>query len=70
MSNILYDKRMLSSLKGRFYKVVMRPVILYGSECLAVDNTVEQMVSVALMIMQRRMCGLTWEEIIRNNSSG
>jgi len=32
-SGVLYDKTMPACLKGRVYRIVVRPVVLYGSEC-------------------------------------
>lgn len=47
------DKRVSLRLKDRFYKAVMRAVMLHKSECWAIDNTTEQRVNVAEMIMFR-----------------
>jgi hypothetical protein len=46
-------------LKGKFYKSIVRPTMLYGSECWAVDRTIEQTMSVAKMIILRWMNGAT-----------
>lgn len=43
---ILCDKRILLRIKGRFYNAVVKPVILYESECWEVDNKTEQRMSV------------------------
>jgi len=39
---VFCDNRMQLRLKGRFNKVVVKPVMLYGSECWAVDIKTEQ----------------------------
>ena len=30
---ILYDKRVPKKLKGKFYRTIIRPTMLYGAEC-------------------------------------
>ena len=32
-SGILYDKRVSHKLKSKFYRMVIRPTMLYGAEC-------------------------------------
>jgi len=32
-SGVLCDKKILIKLKGKFYKSVIKPTVLYGSEC-------------------------------------
>ena len=46
-SGILCDKRIPIRLKGKFYKAVVRPAMMYGTECWAVDRKIEQRMSVA-----------------------
>ncbi|KAJ8733615.1 hypothetical protein PYW07_014166 [Mythimna separata] len=52
-------------LKGKIYKSVLRPVILYGSECWAVKKMDEKRVHVAEMRMLRWMCGVTRMDKVR-----
>ncbi|KAJ8724185.1 hypothetical protein PYW07_008165 [Mythimna separata] len=60
------DPRMLLKLKGKIYKYVIRPVILYGSECWAVKKMDEKRLHVAEMRMLRWMCGVTRMDKVRN----
>ena len=46
-------KRIPIRLKGTFYKAVVRPAMMYGTECWAVDRNIEQRMGVAEMIMLR-----------------
>ncbi|XP_019258534.1 PREDICTED: uncharacterized protein LOC109236773 [Nicotiana attenuata] len=66
---VLYDKHVPLRLKGKFYKVVFRPTILYGAECWPVKNSNVQQIKVAKLRMLRWMCGHTrldriWNEVI------
>nr|XP_016515887.1 PREDICTED: uncharacterized protein LOC107832536 [Nicotiana tabacum] len=53
-------------LKGKFYKAVVRPAMLYGVECWPVKNSHVQRMKVAEMRMLRWMCGLTRLDKIKN----
>ncbi|KAG5619034.1 hypothetical protein H5410_018858 [Solanum commersonii] len=53
-------------LKGKFYRVVVRPALLYGAECWPVKNAHVQKMHVAEMRMLRWMCGHTRSDKIRN----
>jgi len=63
---VLCDKRILIRLKGKFYKTVVRLVIIYGSECRAIDKTMKRSMNVADMRILRGMSGVTREDRIRN----
>ncbi|XP_019261739.1 PREDICTED: uncharacterized protein LOC109239608 [Nicotiana attenuata] len=65
-SGVLYDKNVPMRLKGKFYKVVVRPTMLYGAECWPVKNSHTQKLKVAEMRMLRWMCGHTRLDKIRN----
>ncbi|XP_050444261.1 uncharacterized protein LOC126847894 [Adelges cooleyi] len=54
------------TLKGKFS--VVRPAMLYGSECWAVDKKAEQRMSVAETRMLRWMSAVTGEDRIRKES--
>nr|XP_009592747.2 uncharacterized protein LOC104089527 [Nicotiana tomentosiformis] len=65
-SCVLCDKNVPLRLKGKFYKVVVRPTLLYGAECWPVKNSHTQKLKVAEMRMLRWMCGQTQLDKIRN----
>ena len=50
---VLCDCRIPIKLKGKFYKTVIRPVLLYGIKCWAVKRKNIQKMSVVEMIMLR-----------------
>ncbi|KAF3624979.1 putative signal peptidase complex subunit 1-like isoform X1 [Capsicum annuum] len=63
---ILCDKKVTPKLKGKFYRVAVRPVMLYGAECWPVKNSHIQKLKVAEMRMLRWMCGFTRADRIKN----
>ena len=63
---MLCDKKFPSRLKGKFYRVAIRPTLLYGTECWPVKKVFEQRMEVIEMRMLRWMCGLTITDRIRN----
>ncbi|XP_070039112.1 uncharacterized protein [Nicotiana tomentosiformis] len=65
-SGVLCDKNVPLRLKGKFYKVVLRPTKLYEAECWPVKNSHVQQMKVAEMRMLRWMCGHTRLDKIRN----
>ena len=66
-SGILCDKRISAKLKGKFYKSVVRPAMMYGSETWPVKKAQERKLEVAEMRMLRWMCGVTRRDRIRND---
>ena len=56
---MLCDKRMPVGLKDKVYHMVVRPAVLYGSECWPIKKTQVQRLMVAEMRMIRWMCGYT-----------
>lgn len=38
LSSVLCDNNVATSLKDKFYKVVVRPAMLYGAECWTIKN--------------------------------
>ncbi|KAG5582110.1 hypothetical protein H5410_052737 [Solanum commersonii] len=65
-SGVLCDKKIPSRLKGKFYRVVVRPALLYEAEYWPVKNAHVQKIHVAEMRMLRWMCGHTRSDKIRN----
>ena len=65
-SGVLCDRRMPARLKGKCYKTIVRPAMLYGSECWATTGQHTHRMAVAEMRMLRWMCGKTRKDKIRN----
>jgi hypothetical protein len=53
-------------LKGKICKTIIRPVVLYGSECWATKMRGEMRLHVTEMRMLKWMCGVTRMDKIRN----
>ncbi|XP_070006676.1 uncharacterized protein [Nicotiana sylvestris] len=66
-SGVLCDKRVPLTLKGKFYKAVVRPTMMYGAECWPVKKSHIQKMKVAEMRMLRWMCGHCRMDKIRND---
>nr|XP_043619607.1 uncharacterized protein LOC122591401 [Erigeron canadensis] len=58
-SGVMCDKRIPLKLKGKFYRVAIRPVMLYGSECWPMMKLQASRVEVTEMRMLRWSCGKT-----------
>jgi hypothetical protein len=54
-------------LKSKFYRTVIRPVMLYGAECWPTKRRHVQQLSVAEMRMLRWICGHTRRDRVRND---
>ena len=65
-SGVLCDRKVPLKVKGKYYKVAVRPALLYGSECWAVKHNHVKKMEVAEMRMLRWMCGITRRDRIRN----
>ncbi|XP_019256336.1 PREDICTED: uncharacterized protein LOC109234728 [Nicotiana attenuata] len=65
-SGVLCDKNVPPRLKGKFYRVVVRPTMLYGAECWPVKNSHVQRMKVVEMKILRWMCGHTRRDKISN----
>jgi len=66
-SGVLCDKRVPVGLKGKVYRMVVRPTVLYGSEYWPLKKTqAQRLMMVAEMRMIRWMCGYTMIDRIRN----
>jgi hypothetical protein len=58
-SGVLCDKKVPQKLKGKFYRMVIRPAMLYGVERWPTKRRQVQQLSVAEMRMLRWICGHT-----------
>ncbi|VFQ76447.1 unnamed protein product [Cuscuta campestris] len=65
-SGVLCDPKILPMMKGKFYRSVVRPAMLYGAECWAVKKTHVRRLHAAEMRMLRWMCGKTRLDRISN----
>jgi len=66
-SGVLCDRRFPTKLKGKFYRVAVRPAMLYGTDCWAIKKKQARKLEVAEMRMLRWMCGHTRLDRIRND---
>ncbi|GKA25896.1 retrovirus-related pol polyprotein LINE-1 [Tanacetum coccineum] len=62
----LCDKRIPSNLKGKFYRVAIRPTMLYGSEYWPITKAQASRVEVAELRMLRWTYGKTMVDMIPN----
>jgi hypothetical protein len=67
VSGVLCDPRMLLKLKGKFYRTVIRPAMLYGAECWPTKRWHVQQLSVTEMRMLRWICGNTRRDRVQND---
>ncbi|KAJ0445561.1 putative RNA-directed DNA polymerase [Helianthus annuus] len=65
-TGILCDRRFPTKLKGKIYRVAVRPAMLYGTDCWAIKKTQARKMEVAEMRMLRWMCGHTMLDRIRS----
>ncbi|XP_070046785.1 uncharacterized protein [Nicotiana tomentosiformis] len=63
---VLCDKKLAPKCKGKFYRAVVRPAMLYGAKRWAAKNSHTQKMKVAEMRILRWMCGHTMMDKIRN----
>jgi hypothetical protein len=62
---VLCDKTFSRKLKGKFYRVAIRPALLYGTECWPIKKVFEQRMEVTEMRILRWMSGNTMMDRIR-----
>ncbi|GJX67627.1 retrovirus-related pol polyprotein LINE-1 [Tanacetum coccineum] len=67
LGSILHKSRRIDKdLKGKFYRVAIRPAMLYGSECWPIIKALANRVEVAELRMLRWTCGKTLLDMIPN----
>ena len=66
MSGVICDRRVPARLKGKVYKVAVRPAMLYGLETVALTKRQETEMEVAELKMLRFSLGVTRMDKIRN----
>ena len=59
MSGVFCDRRINLRLKGKVYKTVVRPAMMYGSEIWPLKRTQGRKLEVEEMKMLIWMCGVT-----------
>ena len=62
-TGVLCDKKFPIRLKGKFYRVIIRPALLYETECWPIKKIHKQKMEVAEI---RWMCGNTIMDKIKN----
>lgn len=67
-SGVLHDKRVRMRLKGKVYRTIIRPAIMYGSEHWALTDYMENRLSVAEMKMARWIVGVRLRDKVRNEN--
>nr|GEW85256.1 ataxia telangiectasia mutated family protein [Tanacetum cinerariifolium] len=65
-TRVLCDRNVPLKLKGKFYRVTIRPTMLYGSECWPITKAIANRVEVAELRMLRWTCGKTLFDMIPN----
>ncbi|XP_047492005.1 uncharacterized protein LOC125041211 [Penaeus chinensis] len=68
ITGLLCDRRVPAKLKGRIFKTMVRPVMLYGMEAVAVTKGQERKMEVAEMRMLRFSLGKTRLDRVRNST--
>ena len=66
VSGVLCDRRISVKIKGRVYKMVVRPAMMYGAETWPLKKRQEKKLEAGEMKMLRWMCGMTRMDKIRN----
>ena len=66
VSGVLCDRKLSARVKGKMYKSVFRPAMLYGMETVAVTERQVGKMEVAEMKMVRWALGVTRKDKIRN----
>ena len=67
-SGVLCDKRLSTRIKGKIYRSIVRPALLYGTETWPIKKSNEHRMNVAEMKMLRWAYGVTRLDKIRNEN--
>ncbi|GKD67656.1 hypothetical protein Tco_1321746 [Tanacetum coccineum] len=65
-TGVICDRNVPLKLKGKFYRVAVRPAMLYGLECWPITKALANRVEVAELRMLRWTCGKTLLDMIPN----
>ncbi|GKC24387.1 retrovirus-related pol polyprotein LINE-1 [Tanacetum coccineum] len=65
-TRVLCDRNIHLKLKGKFYRVAIRPPMLYGSECWPITKALANRMEVAELRMLMWTCGKTMLDMIQN----
>ncbi|XP_063615410.1 uncharacterized protein LOC134788449 [Penaeus indicus] len=68
ITGVMCDKNVPEKVKGRLYKTLVRPAMIYGMETVAVTKVQEERMQVAEMKMLRWSLGLTIMDKVRNET--
>ena len=68
LSGVIYDKEVPVKLKSKLYTTVVRPAMVYGSECWALREQEEQRLHTTEMKMLRWSQGKTRKDRIKNET--
>ena len=68
LSGVIYDKKVPMKLKSKLYKTVVRPAMVYGSECWALRKQEEQRLHTTEMKMLGWSQGKTRKDRIKNET--
>ncbi|XP_013775770.1 uncharacterized protein LOC106460599 [Limulus polyphemus] len=63
---VLCDNKISARVKGKVYKTVVRPAMMYGAEAWPIKKAQEKKLEIAEMKMLRWMCGVTRLDRTRN----
>ena len=66
VSGVLCDRRVAPRLKGKVYRTVVRPALMYGLETIGMTEKQEDYFEVAELKMLRASLGVTRKDMIRN----
>ncbi|KAD4385913.1 hypothetical protein E3N88_26082 [Mikania micrantha] len=66
-TSIICDKKFPEKLKGKFYRVAIRPAMMYGTDCWPIKKNQARKLETTEMRMLRWMCRHTRLDRIRND---